>query len=228
MNKMSFLVAGAACLLAASCGTVGAGSASSGAGDDVLNGVIGVLNNANTIGGKLHMGHVRNYTIGDVISSVIGSNKLTNSQLYGTWKYNGPGCAFTSNSALAKAGGEVVASQIKAKLKEDYNKVGFTSRNTQITFNKDNTFTAYVDGKKFSGNYTYDESTNALRLTGLLLSLNGYATRNSQGVAILFESKKLLTLIQTMATMSGNATLSSIGEISKNYNGVRLGFDMAK
>lgn len=211
---MSFLVAGAACLLAASCGTVGAGSASSSAGDDVLNGVIGVLNNANTIG--------------DVISSVIGSNKLTKSQLYGTWKYNGPGCAFTSNSALAKAGGEVVASQIKAKLKEDYNKVGFTSRNTQITFNKDNTFTAYVDGKKFSGNYTYDESSNALRLTGLLLSLNGYATRNSQGVAILFESKKLLTLIQTMATMSGNATLSSIGEISKNYNGVRLGFDMAK
>lgn len=214
MNKMSFLVAGAACLLAASCGTVGAGSASSSAGDDVLNGVIGVLNNANTIG--------------DVISSVIGSNKLTKSQLYGTWKYNGPGCAFTSNSALAKAGGEVVASQIKSKLKEDYNKVGFTSRNTQITFNKDNTFTAYVDGKKFSGNYTYDESSNALRLTGLLLSLNGYATRNSQGVAILFESKKLLTLIQTMATMSGNATLSSIGEISKNYNGVRLGFDMAK
>lgn len=211
---MSFLVAGAACLLATSCGTVGAGSASSSAGDDVLNGVIGVLNNANTIG--------------DVISSVIGSNKLTKSQLYGTWKYNGPGCAFTSNSALAKAGGEVVASQIKAKLKEDYNKVGFTSRNTQITFNKDNTFTAYVDGKKFSGNYTYDESTNALKLTGLLLSLNGYATRNSQGVAILFESKKLLTLIQTMATMSGNATLSSIGEISKNYNGVRLGFDMAK
>lgn len=211
---MSFLVAGAACLLAASCGTVGAGSASSSAGDDVLNGVIGVLNNANTIG--------------DAISSVIGSNKLTKSQLYGTWKYNGPGCAFTSNSALAKAGGEVVASQIKAKLKEDYNKVGFTSRNTQITFNKDNTFTAYVDGKKFSGNYTYDESSNALRLTGLLLSLNGYATRNSQGVAILFESKKLLTLIQTMATMSGNATLSSIGEISKNYNGVRLGFDMAK
>lgn len=214
MNKMSFLVAGAACLLAASCGTVGAGSASSSAGDDVLNGVIGVLNNANTIG--------------DVISSVIGSNKLTKSQLYGTWKYNGPGCAFTSNSALAKAGGEVVASQIKSKLKEDYNKVGFTSRNTQITFNKDNTFTAYVDGKKFSGNYTYDESSNALRLTGVLLSLNGYATRNSQGVAILFESKKLLTLIQTMATMSGNATLSSIGEISKNYNGVRLGFDMVK
>lgn len=31
-----------------------------------------------------------------------------------------------------------------------------------------------------------------------------------------------------MSAMSGNATLSSIGEISKNYNGVRLGFDMAK
>ena len=138
MKKMSLLVAGAACLVATSCGTLGAGSATTGTGTDVLNGVIGVLNNANTIG--------------DVISSVIGSNKLTQAQLYGTWKYNGPGCAFTTNSALAKAGGEVVASQIKSKLKEDYSKVGFSSKNTQITFNKDNTFTAYVDGKKFSGN----------------------------------------------------------------------------
>ena len=83
---MSLIVAGAACLLATSCGTIGSGSASSTTGTDVLNGAIGVLNNANTIG--------------DVISSVIGSHKLTKSQLYGTWKYNGPGCAFTSSKCL--------------------------------------------------------------------------------------------------------------------------------
>ncbi len=214
MKKLNLFLAGTACLLATSCGTLGTGSASSTTGSDVLNGVIGVLSNANTIG--------------DVISSVIGTNKLTKEQLYGTWKYSGPGCAFTSSSALAKAGGEVVASQIKSKLKDDYSKVGFTSKNTEITFNKDNTFSATVDGRSFSGSYTYNESTNALKLSGMLLSLNGYATRNSQGVAILFESKKLLTLIQTLSAMSGNATLSSIGEISKNYDGVRLGFDMAK
>lgn len=44
--------------------------------------------------------------------------------------------------------------------------------------------------------------------------------------AYFFESKKLLTLIQTLSAMSGNTTIASIGEISKNYDGVRLGFDM--
>ena len=45
---------------------------------------------------------------------------------------------------------------------------------------------------------------------------------------VLFESKKLLTLIQTMASLSGNTTVSTIGDLSKNYNGVRIGFDLKK
>ena len=35
-------------------------------------------------------------TITNAISSVIGLNKLTKSKLVGTWKYDGPGGAFTS------------------------------------------------------------------------------------------------------------------------------------
>ena len=85
-----------------------------------------------------------------------------------------------------------------------------------------------VDGKSLTGNWTFDENTQALKLSGLLLSLNGYATRNASGISILFESKKILTLLQTVAALSGNSTLSTIGDISKNYDGVRVGFDMAK
>ena len=167
-------------------------------------------------------------TITNAISSVIGLNKLTKSKLVGTWKYDGPGCAFTSQNALAKAGGEVVATQIEQKLSTEYSKLGFTKSNTYITFNEDGTFSGKVDGKSLSGNWTFDENTQALKLSGLLLSLNGYATRNGSGISILFESKKILTLLQTVAALSGNSTLSTIGDISKNYDGVRMGFDMAK
>ena len=164
----------------------------------------------------------------NAISSVIGRNKRTKSKLVGTWKYEGPGCAFTSQNALAKAGGEIVATQIEEKLSAEYAKLGFKKSNTYITFNEDGTFSGKVDGKSLSGNWTFDENSQALKLSGLLLSLNGYATRNASGISILFESKKILTLLQTVAALSGNSTLSTIGDISKNYDGVRVGFDMTK
>ena len=55
-----------------------------------------------------------------------------------------------------------------------------------------------------------------------------YTMRSSGGVSFLFESKKLLTVLQTIAALSGDQTIQTVGEISKNYDGVRLGFDMKK
>ena len=206
-----------ASMLAASCGTLGTGVSNGTTGSstgNVLGSVIGAMSNGEAIG--------------NVLSSVIGLNQLSQSQLIGTWRYNGPGCAFTSDNLLAKAGGEVAATQIEQKLEQQYAKLGFSSSNTYITFNQDGTFASKIGGKSFSGNYTYDAGTGALNLKGLLLSLNGYATRNGSGISVLFESKKLLSLLQTMAALSGNSTLSTIGEVSKNYDGARLGFDMAR
>ncbi len=217
MKKNCYVVAGIVCMLAAGCGTLGSGTSattSTTSTGSVLGSVIGAMSNGEAVG--------------NVLTSVIGLDKLSQSQLIGTWRYDGPGCAFTSDNLLAKAGGEVAAAQIEEKLEQQYSKLGFSSSNTYITFNQDGTFASKIDGKSFSGNYTYDAGTGALTLKGLLLSLNGYATRNGSGISVLFESKKLLSLLQTMAALSGNSTLSSIGEISKNYDGARLGFDMKK
>jgi hypothetical protein len=38
----------------------------------------------------------------------------------------------------------------------------------------------------------------------------------------------LLTVLQTAAALTGNSNLQAIGELSKNYDGVRMGFDMKK
>ena len=172
-------------------------------------------------------------TTGNVISSilnnVIGSSSFTQSDLCAsTWKYRSPGCAFTSENLLAKAGGELVSSKIESQLSTYYSKVGFSNSNTYFKFSTDGSFESKIDGKSWKGTYTFDESTNAIQLKGLLLSISGYATKNSNGISLLFESKKLLTLLQTLTALSGNSTLSTIGNISKSYDGVRIGFDMTK
>jgi len=164
-------------------------------------------------------------TISNVITSVIGAQTVTKQNLIGTWKYCGPGCAFTSENLLAKAGGEVAASQVKQKLLPYYQKIGISSSNTYVTFNNDGTFSASFDGKPFSGNWTFDESSYKITMQGLLLSINCYAKRNANGFGLLFEGKKLLTMLQTLAALSGNQNLQTVGEISKSYDGLRIGFD---
>ena len=166
--------------------------------------------------------------VANAITSVIGLDKVKAQNLIATWKYNGPGCAFTSENLLAKAGGEVAAVQIEEKLLPYYQQVGLSANNTYITFNEDGTFTSKIAGTPFSGKYTFDEATQKITLKGLLLSMTCYTKKETNGISILFEAKKLLTVLQTMSAMSGNKDLQTIGDLSKNYDGVRVGFDMKR
>lgn len=164
--------------------------------------------------------------LGNILSSVLGGNtKPTLQQIIGSWKYSQPGCAFTSEKLLAQAGGEVVAAEIKSKLQPTYQKLGVKQGNTSLVLKEDKTFSASFAGKSFSGTYTFDEGSSKITLQGMLLTINGYMKRNSDGVALLFESSKLLTLLQTVSALSGNTSVQAVGEISKSYDGLRLGFD---
>lgn len=207
MKKVKTILLAAATLLAVSCGMPGQTTGSNG----------GIL------GGILQGG-----TLGNVIISVIGAQKVSATDLVGTWNYSGPGCAFTSENLLAKAGGEVAATKIKEKALPYYQQIGINSQNTSITFKQDGTYTATFRGTPLSGNWTYDEATCKVTLQSMLLTINCYAKRNYTGIGLLFESSKLLTILQAMAAMSGNQNIQAVGEISKTYDGLRLGFDFTK
>lgn len=189
------------------------GTASGGTLGSVLGGILGVLGSQNTVDGLLGL--------------VIGSVKVNESELYGAWYYTQPGCAFTSENLLAKAGGAVAAETCKEKLLPVYNTLGISSQNTQFQFSQDHQFAAYVKGIPLSGTYTYDPSTATIKVKTMLFSSNVYVTRTTHGLAFTFESKNLLKVLQTIAAMSGNSTLQTVGDLSKQFDGVRLGFDMS-
>ena len=172
-------------------------------------------------------------SIGSIISgllnNVIGSGTFSKEDLCAhTWKYSKPGCAFTSENLLAKAGGEIAASKVEEKLSTYYNKFGFSSSNTQFTFTTDGNFSAQIDGKPWQGSYTFDEKTHAIHLKGLLLSASGYATKTTNGISLLFDQKKLLNLIKMLSAFKGSSTLSAVGTIANSYDGMRVGFEMTK
>ena len=215
MKRMKKVAVVATTMLVTGCGTLGGGlgtgTSTGSATGDILSAVLGEI---------LYGG-----TITNVITSVIGAQTVTAENLIGPWRYANPGCAFTSDQLLAKAGGEVVAAQIKNKLQPYYQQVGINSSNTSITFNQNGTYQATIGGKSLQGNWTFDPSTCKIQLQGLLLNMNCYAKRNANGIAILFEAKKILNVLQMLTAMSGNQNIQAIGEISNSYDGVRIGFD---
>ena len=167
--------------------------------------------------------------INGILNNVIGSGTFSKQDLCAhTWKYSKPGCAFTSENLLAQAGGEIAANKVEEKLSEYYSKFGFSGSNTYFTFKTDGTFAAKIDGKSWQGNYTFDEKTHAIQMKGLILSMSGYATKTTNGISLLFDQKKLLNLIKTIGSLKGNSTLSALGTIANNYDGMRVGFEMSK
>ena len=191
---------------------------------NVLGGLLGAAT-GNTSGSTSSAGSI----ISGLLNNVIGSGTFSKADLCAhTWKYSKPGCAFTSENLLAKAGGEIAANKVEEKLSTYYNKFGFNSSNTQFTFTTDGNFSAQIDGKSWQGTYTFDEKTHAIHLKGLLLSASGYATKTTNGISLLFDQKKLLNLIKMLSTFKGSSTLSAVGSIANSYDGMRVGFEMTK
>ncbi len=194
----------------------------------VVAGVLGGLLGGGTTTGSSSTG---SSIISGILNNVIGSATFSQADLCAhTWKYSKPGCAFTSENLLAKAGGEIAANKIEEDLSKYYSKFGFSNSNTYFAFKTDGTFAAKIDGKSWNGTYTFDEKTHAIQLKGLLLSASGFATRTANGISLLFEQKKLLTLIKTLSklNLTGSTTMSAVSSIVDNYDGVRIGFEMTK
>lgn len=203
--------------VASTSATSNAGSAVAG----ILGAVLGGNSNSSSSAGSS--------IINGILNNVIGSGTFSKQDFCAhTWKYSKPGCAFTSENLLAQAGGEIAANKVEEKLSEYYSKFGFSSSNTYFTFKTDGTFAAKIDGKSWQGNYTFDEKTHAIQMKGLILSMSGYATKTANGISLLFDQKKLLNLIKTIGSLKGNSTLSALGTIANNYDGMRVGFEMTK
>jgi len=192
----------------------GSGGGLGGVLGSVLGSVLGGVVNANTAGGLLDM--------------VIGHVKLDQRELVGTWVYSEPGCAFTSENLLAKAGGSVAATQVKQRLATVYNSVGIASNNTYFAFDQNGRFEAKVRGIPLSGTYTFEPNNSKINLKTTLFTIPAFVTRTTNGLSLTMESKKLLNVLQTVTALTGNSTLSTVGELSKNFDGVRMGFDVVR
>jgi hypothetical protein len=169
----------------------------------------------------------------NLVGNFLNGGSVTERDLVGTWTYNGVNCVFESQNLLAQAGGVAASSALETKIDEQLKRYGISKGVTRFTFNADKTFTATLNGRNMSGTYSLDTASKTLHLqfVGGLLNLQPQVTRNGNGIALLFESDKLLGLLSTASSFlgkMGNSNLAMVSSLLGNYQGMRIGLKLSK
>ncbi len=174
-------------------------------------------------------------TVSEVVNAVIGTqDNLKVSDLAGKWTYSAPACKFESADMLKAAGGEVAASTLEKKLMTYYTKAGITSSRVSITF-ADSTFAMKYGKATLEGSLTRDEESglfvvtfSALKGAIPVLVIDAAITKHDNTMEMLFDVKRFVQVLSTVATKSQNQTLNSIVSLLEGYDGILMGFEMKR
>jgi hypothetical protein len=165
--------------------------------------------------------------LGSLISGLLGSSTLTESDIAGVYKYKEPAITFQSENFLQKAGGAAVGSVIVNKLTPYYKKAGM--ENLTVTLNYDKTFTFALKKATLSGTFARDSSqTSSNYFIFSFGSIEADVQQSTSGIIITFDASKLISLMNTVASISGQSTVQTVASLLNSYDGLNAGFSLTK
>lgn len=170
---------------------------------------------------------------GNVLGAVLGQVLLggmtyDQSGLLGSWNYNAPSAAFTTQQALTNAGGSATIANMSSSLASNYNNIGINRNNTSFSFLDGNKFSAKVNGIPFSGTYTYNAQNGEIALKTATETIKGNVTKTEKGMGLMFDSTQMTRLLQKEGKVSNAAAVQAVGKLAKSANGARVGFELTK
>lgn len=169
---------------------------------------------------------------GDLVSSLLGTGKVSAASLQGTWKYTQPCIAFESKDLLTTIGSTAVSSKAQSYLNEGLKKVGFTAGKVTLTFDDKNNVSITVNGRTSKGTYTVEGSNLNITFTvgTMTKSVKMNCKLSGGNLQLAMNTSKLITLIQAVAANAGTAVsqLNTIGSLTKSVEGMYMGLQFAK
>ena len=207
MKKTSLTLLVAVALMMSSCMTSGLGTTSStGSNSNVWGNVLGAV-------------------LGQVL---LGGMTYDQSGILGSWNYNAPSAAFTTQQALTRAGGSATIANMSSSLASNYNNIGINRNNTSFSFLDGNKFSAKVNGIPFSGTYTYNAQNGEIALKTATETIKGNVTKTEKGMGSMFDSKQMTNILQKEGKVSNIAAVQAVSKLAKSADGARVGFELTK
>ena len=171
------------------------------------------------------LGNVLGAVLGQVL---LGGMTFDQTGLLGSWNYNAPSAAFTTQQALTKAGGAATVANIASSLASNYSNIGINRNNTSFSFLAGNKFSAKVNGIPFSGTYTYNSQNGEIALKTASETIKGNVTKTEKGMGLMFDSKQMANILQKEGKVSNTTAVQSVSKLAKTANGARVGFELTK
>lgn len=174
-------------------------------------------------------------TAGGILEGVLSTDKVSPDDLTGKWKYAAPAVAFKTDDLLKKAGGAAAATAIEEKLAGYYKTAGFDKMTLEV--DKDHKFTMKLKRLSLKGEILEPSTTEgitnlvfAFKILGVsALKMDAYVTKlGSNQTKITFDISKLIKLLQTAGSLTGNASINSIASLLEQYDGLTAGFELKK
>ena len=174
-------------------------------------------------------GNVWGSVLGSVLSAVLlGGNTYDQTGILGSWSYNAPSAAFTTEKALTNAGGTATVSNIASSLASNYSSIGINRNNTSFSFLEGNKFSAKVNGIPFSGTYAYNPQNGEISLKTASETIKGNVTKTEKGMGLFFDSTQMANILQKEGKVSNTAAVQAVSKLAKSANGARVGFELTK
>lgn len=162
------------------------------------------------------------------------TSELTVEGLQGTWSYATPACKFLSEDLLMSAGGEIIASQVVAKLVPIFTKVGVTPATFSFSFEPEGSFVMNYAILPLSGSVTRAEEAGMFTLEFAKLVTIAIAKTPvhievvNDKMIMLFEADKLVNMLRSVVNKLGITSLNTIFDLVDSYDGVLIGFELNK
>ena len=174
-------------------------------------------------------GNVLGSVLGSVLTNVLfGGMTFDQSGLLGSWNYNAPSAAFTTQQALTKAGGAATVANIASSLASNYSNIGINRNNTSFSFLDGNKFSAKVNGIPFSGTYVYNPQNGEIALKTATETIKGNVTKTEKGMGLMFDSAQMVNILQKEGKVSNTAAVQAVSKLAKSADGARVGFELTK
>lgn len=169
--------------------------------------------------------------LGNMLQGVFSKSDLSVYDVCGQWTSNGSAVSFQSDNFLQKAGGTAAAGMIENKINPYFEKLGLN--NAVLTIEADSTFT--LKAKKFTlngtitsnGDGTFQFNFKAFKKISLG-SVKTYVQKSGNNMDVMFDAKKLKSLISGIAKISGVSIAKTAASLLDSYDGLCVGFSMTK
>lgn len=168
-------------------------------------------------------------SVANSVVNLLGTSKVTASDLVGTWSYNQPAVVLESSNVLSQLGGSVATSSIESQMGTQLAKYGFTKGKVSLTFKADNTFSMTSSGKTVTGTYAVSGSTLTFSRSGVA-NVKTNVKKSGSTLQIAVSADKVLSLMNTIGATAakGNSNLNTAVSLLKQYNGMNLGLKFTK